>query len=243
VWAVDLRDHGRSPHAPGASTLDDLADDVAGVLEERAVGGGRVTLLGHSLGGKVAALLALRQRPPALARVVVVDIAPVPYANRDGTWGAVGGLVLAAQALDPSRFTSRSTADRALAASVPDAAARGLLLQNLVPAPHGDPGFAWRLNLAGIRASLPAYASFPPSAELAPPSAVEAHFIRGGESRFLRPAHEPAIRALFPNAMLHTVPGAGHWVHADRPREFVALLAAILQGGAVAFSGTGQQHM
>lgn len=226
VLALDLRNHGRSPHVPGASSLSALAADVESALGASLGAGTPCTLVGHSLGGKVAALVALRARA-ALARLVVVDIAPVAYAPRDAQWGAVARVVRAAAELDPSAYPSRAAIDAALALSVPDAGMRSFVGQNLLMGEGGR--YSWRCNLPALLASLPEFAAFPPAPA---PCALPAHFIRGELSSYISEERDgPAIRALFPAAQVHTVQGAGHWIHADRPKEFTALLAGLLSEG------------
>lgn len=224
VLALDLRHHGRSPHTPAPSSLDELAGDVRRALAAHAPAGA-LTLVGHSLGGKVAALVALRAPPANLARLVVMDMAPVAYSTRDAQWRAVADVVRAAAATDPRAAAGRADVDRALRAAVPDAGMRSFVLQNLVLDAAG--AYAWRANLPALVASLPAFAGFPADVGA---SGVEAHFVRGGASAYVRAEHGAAIARLFPAARLHTVAGAGHWLHADRPAEFVALLGALLRG-------------
>jgi esterase len=230
--ALDLRNHGKSPHAAGASTLACLAGDVAAALEAACGGGGGARacdVVGHSLGGKVAMALALL-RPELVRRLVVMDIAPVAYsAASNPGWASVQGVVRAASALQPAGFATRREVEAALAAAVPEPGVRSFVAQNLVPQEGG--GFAWRVGWPGILASLPLYAGWEgfaaPARGSGGPEAV--HFVRGSASSYVLPAHEPAIRALFPAAQVHTVEGAGHWVHADKPSEFNALLAGLLR--------------
>jgi len=226
---VDLRNHGRSPHAAGGS-LDELAADVAAVLEADARGGAgataRPTVVGHSLGGKVAMRLA-QARPELLGALVVVDIAPVAYTARaNAGWASVQGVVGAAAALDPTPFRTRAEVEAALARAVPEPGVRSFVAQNLVPAPGG--GYAWRCNFAHLIEALPDYAGWAPPPPAPAAAALGAHFIAGALSPYIRAEHAPAIARLFPRAQTHTIEGAGHWVHADRPKEFWALLARLL---------------
>jgi esterase len=228
--AVDLRNHGKSPHVAGASSLACLADDVAAAVEGACGASATVDVVGHSLGGKVAMALSLA-RPGLVRRLVVMDIAPVAYnAASNPGWASVQGVVRAAAALQPRGYATRREVEAALAAAVPDPGVRSFVAQNLVPLEAG--GFAWRVGWEGILASLPLFAGWEAPAGVVGagargPQAV--HFVRGSASSYVLPAHEPAIRALFPCAEVHTVEGAGHWVHADKPAEFNALLAALLR--------------
>jgi len=223
--AVDLRNHGRSPHVAGPMTLEGLAGDVAAAIEAHFQGG-PVDVVGHSLGGKTAMVLGAA-RPDLVSRLVVVDIAPVAYDTSLEQWRSVEAIIRAAGDLDPSAYRSRSAVDAKLAESVSDAGVRSFIAQNLAPAPDGS--YTWRINIPALRASLRNFATFPlkgPTA--APPGGV--HFIAGGRSSYITAAQRPAIAALYPGAAVHTVEGAGHWVHADKPAEFWALLSRILDG-------------
>jgi len=217
VIALDLRNHGASPWAE-TMTYAEMADDVAGFIA--AAGLDRPSILGHSMGGKVAMTLALDGAVEAGA-LVVVDIAPVPYD------GGFGPTVAAMRALDLASLGRRADADAALAAQVPDASLRAFLLQNLTTR---DGAYAWRINLPAIAAGLAALSAFSavkPSAAFAGP----ALFIAGGRSGYVAAAHQPAIRRLFPNSEIAVMDGAGHWPHAEQPENFVALVERFLDQG------------
>jgi len=214
VVALDLRNHGTSPWAATMS-YEEMADDVRATL--RPLGIDRHALIGHSMGGKVAMVAALRHGA-LIGRLVVVDIAPVGYQPRHL------GYVQAMRRLDLSAVRRRTDADAALAPAVPDAAERAFLLQNLIL----DQGRArWRLNLDAIERAMPDLVGFPPL----PPDAIylgRALFVAGGRSDFLLPAHEPAIRKFFPTARIERIADAGHWLHAERPQAFLDLVEPFL---------------
>jgi pimeloyl-ACP methyl ester carboxylesterase len=169
------------------------------------------------MGGKAAMTLALGD-PAAVERLVVVDAAPVaqpiPYLS----------YVQAMRALDLEAIVRRGEADAALAATIPDAAERSFLLQSL---DFGGEPPRWRLNLAALETAMPALGGFP---DFRPGTRYDgpALFIAGGRSTALTAAHEPAIRALFPCAQVARIADAGHWVHAERPVEFLALVEPFL---------------
>lgn len=216
VIAFDLRNHGASPWA---ETMDyaEMAEDVRTSL--RARGHRRVALLGHSMGGKVAMLASLR-RPDEVERLVVADIAPVRYPPRHLA------LVRAMRRLDLAGLRRRGEADARLASVVHNPAERAFLLQNLVFAENGA---AWRLNLAAIEHEMPSLVGFP-SLPAGAKYDGPALFVGGGRSEYLRPAHEPALRSLFPKAQTAFIPEAGHWLHAEQPQAFLDLVALFLAG-------------
>ncbi len=209
VIALDLRNHGASPHAP-VMGYPAMAEDVLETLRDlRAL---PCALVGHSMGGKVAMQAAI-EAPAAVARLVVSDIAPRAYPPGFRTYAA------AMRALPPG--LTRAEADRALVATVDDAGVRAFLLQNFRFG--ADPG--WRIGLDAIAESLPAIEGFPAQEGAYPGPAL---FIAGGRSDYIRAEDRPAIRALFPAARFLTLKQAGHWVHADDPQGFTAALRAFL---------------
>lgn len=206
VVVVDMRNHGDSPWAE-AHDYESMAEDLAELID------GRWDVLGHSMGGKAAMVLALRH-PEKVNRLVVADIAPVAYGHTQAH------LVEAMAALDLSAATSRGEADRALAASVEDPGVRAFLLQSLDVKER-----RWRLNLDVLGREMPKILSFPE---------IEGHFdgpalfLFGGNSTYVLPEHRARIKALFPEARFAKIPGAGHWLHAEKPREFEAAVSAFL---------------
>ncbi len=206
VVSLDVRNHGESPHASGMSYRV-MSDDVFETLG--ALGALPCAVLGHSMGGKVAMAMALRA-PGEVSSLVVADIAPVAYVHRNASVAAAMQNV--ALGLD------RAGADRALADAVPDAGVRAFLLQN-----WGSAG--WKIGLDEIAQGMAEIEGWPgdlAGARYAGP----ALFVRGGKSDYV--SDWPAVQKLFPQAKLATVEQAGHWLHADAPQEFLALVSAAL---------------
>ena len=192
-----------------------MASDVTALIEGRGLGA--VALIGHSLGGKVAMRLALT-RPELIRRLLVVDVAPVPYAN------TFGPIVEAMRRVDLAAVQRRADADLQLQAAVPDAVLRNFLLQNLVKT---DAGFVWRVNLEALAANMEELLGFPaPAPAAAYPGPTL--FIAGGRSRYIQPEHGPLIERLFPDAEHVVIADAGHWPHAERPAEFLAHVRRLL---------------
>jgi esterase len=215
IITVDLRNHGRSPHTPRMDYAA-MADDVLALLDARRID--EASIVGHSMGGKVAMTLALRAAH-RVSRLAVIDIAPVGYPDR------YGGLVRAAQSLDLRTLRSRAQADAQLAALVPQPALRAMLLQNLAPGAQGD--WCWRIGWPGILASLEALCGFP--LDLAGrPCGVPSLFVKGSASDHVDDAGERAITAHFPRARIVSLAGAGHWVQADQPAALARLLSDFL---------------
>lgn len=212
VLAVDMRNHGESPWFP-THGYPDLAGDLAEVIRAH---GGRADVVGHSMGGKAAMTLALAQ-PGLLRRLVVADIAPVAYKHDQTQY------IAAMRAMDLTHLTTRAEADRRLAETVPEAPLRAFFLQSLDMKADGGP--RWRLNFDVLAAEMTKIVGWhDPAGQFDGPTL----FLTGSESPYVRPENRPVIRALFPNAHFAKLAGAGHWLHADRPREFEETLRVFL---------------
>lgn len=212
VITVDMRNHGSSPFEDSHSYTD-MANDLATVI--RATGG-KADVLGHSMGGKAAMMLALTH-PDLVQKLIVADIAPVGYGHTQTP------LIDAMEALDLTTITSRQSADAALAPAIPEPSVRAFLLQSLDL--RATPK-AWRLNHAALRTHMNAIIGFP---DITPtPFDGPAFFLSGATSDYVRPEHRPRIKSLFPAARFAKIPGAGHWLHADKPREFEAVVRVFL---------------
>lgn len=204
VIAVDMRNHGNSFHDP-RHDYPALAEDLAEVIESL---GGLVDLMGHSMGGKAAMQLALT-RGRLIRSLVVADIAPVAYSHDQSRH------IHAMRSLDLTGLSTRGEADRRLAATVPEEGLRAFFLQALDLKAEGGP--RWRLNLDVLEAEMPKIVGWPGTQGEFPNPAL---FLTGAESHYVRPEHREVIRALFPAARFAKIPGAGHWLHAEKPREF-----------------------
>ncbi len=204
VITVDMRNHGESPRFP-TQTYPDMAADLAEVIENL---GAPVDLLGHSMGGKAAMQLALTQGA-LIRRLIVADIAPVAYGHDQSHHAR------AMRALDLTGVTSRGEADRRLAATVEDAGLRAFFLQSLDLKASGGP--RWRLNLDVLEAEMKGIVGWPGTQGRFDGPTL---FLTGAESHYVLPEYRETIRALFPKARFAKLPGAGHWLHADKPREF-----------------------
>lgn len=209
----DLRNHGRSPHHP-VMTYPAMAGDVLALLERLGIGA--FIPVGHSMGGKVAMTLALHH-PEHVPRLVVADMAPVRYAHD------FSDVFAAFRAVQLEHLRRRSEADAQMARHIPDAAVRQYLLQNLV---QDGEEWHWRLDLEVLERSIDIIGSFDEPCHL--PFPGPALFLRGALSDYVRPEHEPRIRACFPAARIETLPGVGHWVYAEDPEGFTSRLQAFL---------------
>ncbi|MBO0611971.1 MAG: hypothetical protein RL122_402 [Pseudomonadota bacterium] len=213
VLAIDLRNHGDSPHVAGMSYRQ-MVDDVVAVLDTLAIP--ECYLMGHSMGGKVAMMLAL-QHPSRVRRLLVVDIAPKAYPPRHQA------LLHAMVGMPLGELSSRKQADEWLSATVKHPFERGFLLKNLGRKTEGQ--FYWQCNLPEIARHYLKISGFPTTDAVYPAPTL---FIRGGQSDYVADTDLPMIRQAFPAAELVTVAAAGHLPHVQTPAEFTVLVEAFL---------------
>lgn len=218
VYALDLRNHGDSFHAR-EMTYEIMAADVVAWLDARGLA--RASVLGHSLGGKVAMVLACRHAQ-RVEKLIVVDIAPKAYPHsHEREFGAM-------QALDLPALASRADAEKRLESRVPDWGVRQFLLSNLERTSAG--AFRWIINLSGITAALPVLeAGF-----LAPADRFEGEvlFVLGGRSRyFVSGEDEARVAPHFPRVRYTTMAGSGHSPHFETRERFVEVVRGFLTEG------------
>jgi esterase len=214
VLTVDLRNHGDSPwHA--LHDYPSMAEDVAALIGSQL--DQPPSVIGHSMGGKVAMTLAL-VRPELVSRLVAVDIAPARSTADTMT------VLRAMQQVPLAACSTRSEVKAALAEAVPSAGVRDFLALNLTSTADG---LAWGINLAALADNFEAILGFPafPAGRVFDGPTL---FLAGGRSTYIRTEHEPEIRRLFPRAVIERIPEAGHWVHAEAPRAFLEIVSRFL---------------
>lgn len=213
VYSIDLRNHGRSPHSR-TMNYPVMAQDVREFIDEHGME--PPTLLGHSMGGKVAMQLAA-QHPNEIEKLIVVDIAPRAYppAHRP--------MLMAMDAADLPGCKSFGAVGDVLASAISDPAVRQFVMKNLKRDESGE--FHWRIGLAAI---IENYDNL--TAAIAPENRFEkpACFIRGGLSDFVQEGDLAPIREIFPTAEFHSIPRAGHWVHVANAGDFYTVVSDFL---------------
>ncbi|WP_163648602.1 alpha/beta fold hydrolase [Modicisalibacter sp. 'Wilcox'] len=214
VVAVDLRNHGRSPHVAGMSYAA-MADDVIALLDRLQITD--CDLLGHSMGGKVAMSVA-RLAPRRVASLIVADIAPIAYEHGHDS------IFAAMRRVERSRPASRQEADALMAEEIDSSATRLFLATNLV---REDGVMRWRVGLDEIAADYDAIIDVPAGDSPYEGPALE---IRGAQSPYVPDSTLPALRAILPNVEIVTLE-AGHWVHAEVPKPFREAVDAFLEAG------------
>jgi len=228
VYVVDQRNHGQSPHSP-QHDYPSMREDLREFMD--AQGLRRAVLIGHSMGGKTVMSFA-EAWPARVQAMVSIDIAPRSYKNLALASRSApnhSNIIEAMMKLDLSGIESREDADQALAHSIGSERIRSFLLKNL----RRDPGgaFRWRLNLEAIAASQDAIFGGMDHDAIAARGGITgfpALFISGGNSEYIRAEDHQAIRDIFPTAEFVTIPGAGHWVHAEQPALLVKTIRYFL---------------
>jgi len=210
VFAVDMRNHGLSDWKDSHS-YPDMAADLAEVLAHI----GPADVLGHSMGGKASMMTAL-QHSELVKRLIVADIAPVSYTHSQLRF------VHAMKAVDLSKVERRADALQQLeTAGVDDPTLRSFFTQSL-DAQNGT----WRLNLDVLEREMPKVMGFPEN--VTGTFAAPTLFLYGANSDYLLPEHRTIIRSLFPKAQFVKMSDVGHWLHAEKPTEFIATVRAWL---------------
>lgn len=212
VITPDLRNHGRSPHFPTHSYVE-MADDVRHLLEGKWVF--RTALAGHSMGGKVAMHLAMHY-PDLVQRLIVLDIAPGQASgNHDDIFKALN-------AIDFSVHTTREAVEDVMKPLIPQIGVRQFLLKNITRNAHGE--LIWKMNLPVISEYYDEILS-PVSGDPFPNPTL---FIRGERSDYIKDSDFALIQQLFPQSEVVTIPGAGHWVHAEQPQAVIDTMRKFL---------------
>ncbi len=216
VIGLDLRNHGESGHAERLD-YSAMAADVREFMREQKIA--HCHVLGHSMGGKVAMEIALTT-PDLIDKLIVVDIAPVSYDSKaDGHLQVMAGM----RALNLQTLNNRKEAEEVLSQYIQDEGTRQFVLTNLQKQPAG--GYRWRLNLDAIEANYDSLRDQPASSQ---PFVKPTLFIKGADSNYIQAQHEEEIKALFPDAKVKIVMGAGHWVHAEKPQAVQKIVSDFL---------------
>jgi esterase len=215
VYTLDLRNHGASPHAE-VMDYEAMSADVLEFMQSEGIKS--ATVLGHSMGGKVAMNFAL-SFPEKVNKLIVVDIAPVIYQHKfDDVLAGIHHVPL-------DSISTRKEADNYMAEKIDVQSLRQFLLQNLVGS--SSDGFAWRVNLPSIEKNMPNIMGFP---EVVEKQAYEGAtlVINGAQSTYVAPRHKPIVASLFPKASFQTIAKSGHWPHIESPTEFMSILNKFL---------------
>jgi pimeloyl-ACP methyl ester carboxylesterase len=231
VYLVDQRNHGYSPSHP-VHNYRVLKDDLHEFMTSHGIT--RSVIMGHSMGGKTAMAFGL-EYPEMVEKMIVVDISPLGYEDGGNSPEITGHerIIRALQSIDPEIISTRAEADSLLRKYIAPPAIRQFLLKNLKRNKEGN--FYWTLNIPAIAANLTdIFGSLIREDEYDPRGIVPFPmlFIKGEYSGYIRQRDEEAIRHYFPWAQIVTIPGAGHWIHAEQPAAFLQIASAFIEKGS-----------
>ena len=213
VFTVDARNHGGSPHDPDA-TYPAMSADLLEFFDEHHIA--EAIVMGHSMGGKTA-MQFTADHPERVASLIIVDMAERPYepVHQD--------IFAALERVDPGAYATREEVDRALGETILKEPVRQFLTANIVRDENGR--MQWRMNVPALKAC---YGDLAGRVDIPPMFTKPILFIRGDRSRFITPEDEQEIITHHPHARIVTVENAGHWVHADNPEGFRAVVNSML---------------
>ena len=206
VYILDVRNHGKSFHDP-KHDYTSMVEDVRYFINH--FGLSEVSLIGHSMGGKIAMSFALKY-PLLVSNLVVVDIAPKVYlpGHED--------ILHALSNINPKKLKSRQEAVDIISTYIHDPSVVQFLLKNLDRL--GDGTFGWKMNLPVLIEQYKEMLAFPSKGLFDGPTL----FLKGAKSDYILPSDEENIFTLFPNAKIVSIKDAGHWVHAENPVDFIS---------------------
>ena len=216
VYLIDLPGHGDSSRVEPFN-LPNMANAVIEFAQQMKLNS--FSILGHSLGGKVAMEVAL-SRPDLVKSIAVADIAPVQYYRRHDA--VLAGL----NAIDLTNTTSRQDADKAMSQHVEEPGVRAFLLKSLRRAPQGSTvKWNWYFDLPHLEQSYENFIKANSEGTYAGPVL----FIIGGNSEYVKQEHQQEIQKRFSNIKVKVIQNAGHWLHAEKPVAFEKICTDFFQ--------------
>ncbi len=214
VWLVDQRNHGQSPHSSEFS-YSHMQQDLKGFIDEHNIQ--NPILLGHSMGGKTVMEFSMHH-PNLIKKMIVVDIAPVKYQVHHYA------IIDALESIDFDFVKSRKEADQILSEKIEEFGVRQFLLKNMYWKEKEQ--LAWRFNLEAIKNEIIPISEWDISEGEFTGKTL---FIKGENSEYILPSYASRIGKKFPNYDLVEIENAGHWVHAEVPKEFISELEPFMK--------------
>jgi esterase len=206
LYLLDARNHGQSPHSEDFN-YDVMADDLFEFIQQHQLE--KPVIVGHSMGGKTVMKFALKY-PDAFSKMVVVDISPRYYKPHHQS--VIAGL----SAIHLEKLQTRQEADEIMKAFEPELGVRQFLLKNLYR--NEQNGFSWRMNFDVIKNKIENIGeALNAGAKITKPTL----FVRGSNSKYIQEKDIELIHSIFTDVRIATIEGSGHWVQAEKPKEFL----------------------
>ena len=228
VYVVDQRNHGQSPHS-SVHDYPSMRDDLKHFMDAEGID--QAVLIGHSMGGKTIMFFAA-EWPERVLSLVSVDIAPKAYHDLALTSHSVanhGKMIDALMELDLTSAETRDEIDMALRPKIGSDRVRSFLLKNVRRDRTGN--FSWRINLPALKNNLVRILDGLDVDQIIAKGGITgfpALFVSGERSDYIQAEDHRLIRSVFPGAEIVTIPGAGHWLHAEQPALLVKNLKYFL---------------
>ncbi|KAF2894290.1 hypothetical protein ILUMI_11882 [Ignelater luminosus] len=232
IISVDARNHGDSPHSNSHTYLD-LAGDVKTLLHQLHIK--KAAVLGHSMGGRAMMYFALRH-PNLVDKLIVADISPISTSpNFKSVIKIFNAMQKVLMPKNVPMSSARISADLQLSRSINDKGLRAFILTNMVQ--KSDGSYAWRINIPVLLSNFNEHIlSFPKIDGLQFEGPVL--FVGGGKSDFIQKTDHSHILRMFPKAEFKIIDGAGHWLHSEKPSEFLKLCTDFLNKKVAAIEKT-----
>lgn len=225
VINIDQRNHGQSPHSHEHNYAL-MANDLLELFDDLKID--KANVIGHSMGGKAAMEFAF-EHPDRIDSLIVVDIAPWSHLEGNEQSAQIVSehkkIIEGLKSIPLNNLKSRNEADELLAQWVKGEMVRQFLLKNLKR--ENDGSFSWKLNLSAISENITSMMEGIASSDKK--SEVRTLFIKGNLSNYIPTEKEERLSKYFKNSTLATIEGAGHWVHAEKPKEFINAILAFLE--------------
>jgi pimeloyl-ACP methyl ester carboxylesterase len=228
VFIPDLRNHGRSPHT-ATHTYQDMVDDLVLFFDDHHIA--KATILGHSMGGKLAMMFAA-EYPELVTGLIIADIAPKSYNSLDKPFKTVlqhEVILELMEELNLVAVSSRKEIDHFLSGKLKDSTLRQFLIKNIHR--NKDDYFEWKINVPVLKHALLAITSEVTGewfADRRPILGYPVTFIRGLQSDYISDDDLPGLKEIYPEARIIDIANAGHWLHAEQPEKFIeAVLSAV----------------
>lgn len=221
VHILDLRNHGRSPHAE-SNTYQEMCEDILGYFKDENIT--RASLVGHSMGGKLAMHFGLLY-PERLTDLTVIDIAPSDYSRHNPGYHL--NIIHNLMAIDLSVHRSRRTILEEIRHRLNDYQLTMFLGKSIRNA--GKNTFSWKLNLPVLLKSLPGIFCGFDELQRYGPSTVPTLFVRGEKSDYIQTHHEVDRVTYFPDSSVVSIAGAGHWLHIEQPDRLLDALIKFIK--------------
>jgi len=218
VYILDIRNHGHSPQSQNHN-YPIMVNDVKDFMEQENIAS--ASILGHSMGGKVAMHFALKY-PKLTESIIIVDIAAKNY-SQNKNFAEHKKLAKALLKIDLSIINKREDLKLQMTDQIWDNYSFSFVSKNIRT--NTDNSFSWKLNLRVLEENIEEIANgFPDTRKYKANTKIPSLFIKGEKSNYILESDKEKIKSLFPLATFVSIKDAGHWVHAQKPKELVSLI-------------------